>query len=82
MDPCLDLSYRRQKVAAADENSSVVVYDLEDNWFSRTRTPQRVVELRIRGHALLFRAASCHKTGDFPVHRQKLQGFVVEVQGQ
>lgn len=81
---CLDLSYRRQKVAAVDENSSVVVYDLETKNLVFEDQNANSVSWNSEFEDMLCYSGGGQlsiKTGDFPVHRQKLQGFVVGFKG-
>ena len=83
---CLDLSRDRGKVAAVDDTSSVVVYDVS--------TKTLVFEDKTRGaNSLSWNAEFddmlaysgdgklCVRTGDFTPHTQKLDGFVVGFKG-
>ncbi|KAJ9521796.1 hypothetical protein QJQ45_024656 [Haematococcus lacustris] len=84
---CLDLSASRNKLAVVDENASVLVYDLI--------TKERIFEEKNANSVAWnteFEDMFCYsgngllsiKTGDFPLHQQKLQarlGFVVGFKG-
>eukprot|EP00798_Chlamydomonas_sp_ICE-L_P028208 gene28208-31309_t len=84
---CLDLSASRNKLAVVDENANVLVYNLI--------TKELVFEEKNANSVAWnsdFEDMFCYsgngmlsiKTGDFPLHQQKLQGFVVgfkELQG-
>ncbi|GAB5355532.1 hypothetical protein AAMO2058_000213600 [Amorphochlora amoebiformis] len=81
---CLDLNCTRDKLALVDEDSKVVVYDLT--------TKQRVYE-DDNANSVAWNASMedilCYsgdnklsiKMGEFPVHRQALEGFVVGFAG-
>lgn len=77
---CLDLSSSKLKLAVVDENSKVFIYDLvtkdvmfeENNATSVAWNSDMEDMLCFSGNNMLS-----IKTGDFPIHRQKLQGFVV-----
>ena len=83
---CLDLSRDRSKVAAVDYNGAVVVYD--------ANTKALVYEdKKLGANSLAWNTefddmlcysgdgTLCVRTADFPVHAQKLQGFVVGFKG-
>uniref|UniRef100_A0A7S0VDQ0 Intraflagellar transport protein 122 homolog n=1 Tax=Polytomella parva TaxID=51329 RepID=A0A7S0VDQ0_9CHLO len=81
---CLDLSMSRSKLAVVDENAKVLVYDLV--------TKEKVFEEANANSVAWnsdFEDMFCYsgngmltiKTGDFPLHQQKLQGFVVGFKG-
>jgi len=81
---CLDLSCRRKKLAVVDETSNLLVYDLdtqallyqEPNANSVAWNTEMEDMLAYSGNNML-----CIKTGQFPPHMQKLQGFVVGFKG-
>lgn len=81
---CLDLSSSRQRLAVVDEASRVFVYDLKSKEIVFEAEDATSVAwnndmedmLCYSGHGHL-----CIKTGDFPIHRQNLQGFVVGFKG-
>jgi len=81
---CLDLSSSRQKVAVVDENTNVYVYNLvskellfeESNANSVAWNTDMEDMFCFSGNGMLS-----IKTGDFPIHQQKLQGFVVGFKG-
>lgn len=81
---CLDLSCRRKKLAVVDETSNLLVYDLdtqilmyqEPNANSVAWNTEMEDMLAYSGNSML-----CIKTGRFPPHMQKLQGFVVGFKG-
>lgn len=81
---CLDLSASRNKLAVVDENANVLVYNLI--------TKEKVFEEKNANSVAWnseFEDMFCYsgngtlsiKTGDFPLHQQKLQGFVVGFKG-
>ncbi|XP_050414597.2 intraflagellar transport protein 122 homolog [Patella vulgata] len=81
---CLDLSASRNKLAVVDEHSTVLVYDLttkellfqEPNGNSVAWNTQYEDMICFSGNGMLNIKAST-----FPVHQQKLQGFVVGFTG-
>eukprot|EP00164_Ancoracysta_twista_P001588 GFYU01002082.1.p1 GENE.GFYU01002082.1~~GFYU01002082.1.p1 ORF type:complete len:1195 (-),score=419.63 GFYU01002082.1:77-3661(-) len=81
---CLDLSASRNKLAVVDEHANLLVYDLrtkellfqEPNANSVAWNTEMEEMLCFSGAGLLS-----IKTGTFPVHQQKLQGFVVGFKG-
>jgi intraflagellar transport protein 122 len=81
---CLDLSSSRNKLAVVDENSKVYIYDLltqqvlfeENNANSVAWNTDMEDMFCYSGGGQL-----CIKTGDFPIHKQALQGFVVGFKG-
>lgn len=81
---CLDLSASRNKLAVVDENANVLVYNLI--------TKEKIFEEKNANSVAWnseFEDMFCYsgngmlsiKTGDFPLHQQKLQGFVVGFKG-
>jgi|Transcript_6974 intraflagellar transport protein 122 len=81
---CLDLSASRMKLAVVDENANCLVYHLKNkelifqelNANSIAWNTEYEDMLCFSGNGLLN-----IKTGNFPVHQQKLQGFVVGFKG-
>jgi intraflagellar transport protein 122 len=81
---CLDLSASRKKLAVVDENANCLVYDLnskdllfqESNANSVAWNTELEDMLCFSGNGMLS-----IKTGNFPVHQQKMQGFVVGFNG-
>jgi len=81
---CLDLSASRNKLAVVDENNHCLVYDLrtkdllfqEPHANSVAWNTQNEEMLCFSGNGMLH-----IKAGEFPIHQQKLQGFVVGFQG-
>ncbi|KXZ55139.1 hypothetical protein GPECTOR_3g29 [Gonium pectorale] len=81
---CLDLSASRNKLAVVDENAKVLVYNLitkelvfeESNANSVAWNSEFEDMFCYSGNGMLS-----IKTGDFPLHQQKLQGFVVGFKG-
>jgi len=77
---CLDLSSNRKKLAVVDETANLLVYNLETKKLLYTEpqansvawNTEMVDMVAYSGHNMLS-----IKTGDFPPHSQKLQGFVV-----
>eukprot|EP00039_Didymoeca_costata_P007788 m.103931 g.103931 ORF g.103931 m.103931 type:complete len:1184 (+) comp13828_c0_seq5:52-3603(+) len=81
---CLDLSSNRKKLAVVDDNNLCLVYDLiskellfsEPHANSVSWNTQNEEMLCFSGNGMLH-----IKAGDFPIHEQKMQGFVVGFQG-
>ncbi len=81
---CVDLNASRQKLALVDEKQRVYVYDMatrevlfeDDNANSVSWNTDFDDMFCYSGNNQLS-----IKTGDFPVHRQRLQGFVVGFSG-
>ena len=81
---CLDISASRDKLAVVDDNSMVTVYDLksgqalfeEPNAASVAWNTELEDMLCFSGNGTLS-----IKTGNFPLHQQRLQGFVVGFNG-
>ncbi|XP_066284975.1 intraflagellar transport protein 122 homolog [Branchiostoma lanceolatum] len=77
---CLDMSSSRNKLAVVDENNTCLVYDVntkellfqEPNANSVAWNTQEEEMLCFSGGGVLN-----IKAGNFPVHQQKMQGFVV-----
>ena len=81
---CLDISSSRTKLAIVDENAAVLVYDIKSKKLLFEDAGANSVAwntdledmLCFSGNGMLS-----IKTGNFPLHKQKLQGFVVGFQG-
>jgi intraflagellar transport protein 122 len=81
---CLDLSASRKKLAVVDEHNTCLVYDLttkellfqEPNANSVAWNDQNEDMLCFSGNGQLH-----IKAGNYPIHQQKLQGFVVGFNG-
>ncbi|BFZ08413.1 hypothetical protein BsWGS_11452 [Bradybaena similaris] len=81
---CLDLSATRNRLAVVDDQSTLLVYDLitkellfqERTAISVAWNSQYEDMLCFSGNGMLN-----IKAGNFPVHQQKLQGFVVGFSG-
>jgi len=81
---CLDMSRQRMKIAAVDEKSKVVVYDLESKNLVFEDQNANSVAWNSEFEDMLCYSGSGQlsiKTGEFPVHQQKLNGFVVGFKG-
>ncbi|OAE20578.1 hypothetical protein AXG93_3873s1360 [Marchantia polymorpha subsp. ruderalis] len=81
---CLDLSAKRTCLAIVDESASVIVYDLQTKEVTFDEKFASSVAWNTEMEAMLCYSGSGKlniKTADFPVHRQKLQGYVVGFQG-
>ncbi|CAM6125866.1 unnamed protein product [Calypogeia fissa] len=81
---CLDLSSRRNHLAVVDETATIVVYDLQAKLVTFEDKYASSVAWNTQMESMLCYSGNGKlsiKTGDFPVHRQKLQGYVVGFQG-
>ncbi|CAL1157693.1 unnamed protein product, partial [Cladocopium goreaui] len=81
---CLDLSCRRKKLAVVDETSNLLVYDLDTQQLLYQEPNANSVAWNTEMEDMLAYSGSnmlCIKTGSFPPHMQKLQGFVVGFKG-
>lgn len=83
---CLDLSASRKKLAVVDENSRVFVYDLDSKEviFEEAANNANSVAWNTEFEDMFCYSGNGQlsiKTGDFPIHRQSLQGFVVGFRG-
>ena len=77
---CLDISCCRTKLAVVDEDAVVTVYDLLTKEALFTGKNANSVAWNTEHPDMLCYSGNgtvCIKTGDFPVHKQKMQGFVV-----
>ncbi|KAL2613280.1 hypothetical protein R1flu_024972 [Riccia fluitans] len=81
---CLDLSAKRTSLAIVDESASVIIYNLQTKEVTFDEKFASSVAWNTEMEAMLCYSGSGKlniKTADFPVHRQKLQGYVVGFQG-
>lgn len=81
---CLDLSASRKKLAVVDENNTCIVYDLgsKEMLFQEPHANSVAWNTQNEGMLCFSGNGMLHiKAGDFPIHQQKLQGFVVGFQG-
>jgi len=81
---CLDLSCRRKKLAVVDETNNLLVYDLDTQTQLYQEQNANSVAWNTEMEDMLAYSGSnmlCIKTGNFPPHMQKLQGFVVGFKG-
>jgi intraflagellar transport protein 122 len=81
---CLDLSASRRKLALVDQFANVVVYDMntQEKLFE-DQNANSVAWNSVLENQLCYSGKDqlSIKTGDFPVHREKMQGYVVGVRG-
>mmetsp|Transcript_12222 Transcript_12222/g.20266 ORF Transcript_12222/g.20266 Transcript_12222/m.20266 type:complete len:1132 (-) Transcript_12222:126-3521(-) len=81
---CLDLSCSRNKLALVDEKSRVYVYDMKTKEvLFEDANANSVAWNTDMDEMLCYSGNGCLsiKTGNFPVHHQPLQGFVVGFSG-
>lgn len=81
---CLDLSATRAKLAIVDENTSVLVYDVKSKELLFQDTNANSVAWNTEMEDMYCYSGNGMlniKTGKFPKHAQKLQGFVVGFKG-
>lgn len=81
---CLDLSATRKKLAVVDENSKVYVYDIMTQEIIFEENNANSVAWNTEFEDMFCYSGNnqlCIKTGDFPIHKQPLQGFVVGFKG-
>eukprot|EP00947_MAST-08B_sp_MAST-8B-sp1_P003615 g3615.t1 len=81
---CLDLSASRKKLAVVDENAMCLVYDLESKELLFQESNANSVAWNTELEDMLCFSGNnllSIKTGTFPLHQQKLQGFVVGFNG-
>ncbi len=81
---CLDLSSDRRKLALVDEKSRVYVYDMETKKVLYEDEDANSVSWNTEMEDMLCYSGNnmlSIRTGNFPVHRQPLQGFVVGFSG-
>eukprot|EP00879_Flechtneria_rotunda_P020074 GHRR01021110.1.p1 GENE.GHRR01021110.1~~GHRR01021110.1.p1 ORF type:complete len:1138 (+),score=467.94 GHRR01021110.1:213-3626(+) len=81
---CLDLGSTRRKLALVDETNTVVVYDLHTKEVLFEDKGANSVAWNSHYEDMLCFSGNGQlviKTGDFPLHVQKMQGFVVGFKG-
>mmetsp|Transcript_50765 Transcript_50765/g.127362 ORF Transcript_50765/g.127362 Transcript_50765/m.127362 type:complete len:814 (-) Transcript_50765:217-2658(-) len=81
---CLDLSVSRKKLAVVDETANMLVYDLDSKQLIYQEPNANSVAWNTEMEDMLAYSGNntlCIKTGTFPPHTQKLQGFVVGFKG-
>jgi len=81
---CLDMSRDRDKVAIVDENATLCVYDLRSKKLLCKEGPANSVAWNTEFNDMLCYSDDkmvCVKTGTFPAHKQKSEGFVVGFKG-
>eukprot|EP01061_Rhynchopus_euleeides_P016277 TRINITY_DN27556_c0_g1_i1.p1 TRINITY_DN27556_c0_g1~~TRINITY_DN27556_c0_g1_i1.p1 ORF type:complete len:1234 (+),score=571.29 TRINITY_DN27556_c0_g1_i1:232-3933(+) len=81
---CLDLSASRNKLAVVDENQQCVVYRLDTRELLFQEANANAIAWNSEYEDMLCFSGNSTlniKTGNFPVHQQKLQGFVVGFKG-
>eukprot|EP00754_Rhynchopus_humris_P012587 Rhum_TRINITY_DN14297_c3_g2::Rhum_TRINITY_DN14297_c3_g2_i1::g.78668::m.78668/K19656/IFT122; intraflagellar transport protein 122 len=81
---CLDLSASRNKLAVVDENNQCVVYRLDTKELLFQESNANAIAWNSEYENMLAFSGNSTlniKTGNFPVHQQKLQGFVVGFKG-
>ncbi|XP_067012221.1 intraflagellar transport protein 122 homolog [Anabrus simplex] len=81
---CLDLSASRRRIAVVDENNTLFVYDVISK--DKLYEEQNANSVAWNSHCeemLCFSGNNtlCIKASNFPVHQQKLMGFVVGLCG-
>ena len=77
---CLDLSSSRHRLAVVDEQSKVYVYDLNNQQVVFEHNNANSVAWNTEMEDMFCFSGNgqlCIKTGQFPLHTQALQGFVV-----
>ncbi|KAL4670437.1 hypothetical protein H8957_016086, partial [Semnopithecus entellus] len=81
---CLDMSASRKKLAVVDENDTCLVYDIDTKELLFQEPNANSVAWNTRCEDVLCFSGGGYlniKASTFPVHRQKLQGFVVFYNG-
>lgn len=81
---CLDLSEKKEKLAVVDENNHCHIYDLDSSKLLSSEPEANCVAWNDKFEDMLVYSANnfmAIKVLDFPVYRQKLQGFVVGLTG-
>ena len=81
---CLDLSASRSKLAVVDENQNCIVYRLDTKEMLFQESNACSIAWNSEYEDMLCFSGSAGlsiKTGNFPVHQQKLLGFVVGFKG-
>jgi len=81
---CLDLSANRKKLAVVDENSKVYIYNLLTKEIEFEEFNANSVSWNSEMDEMFCYSGGGQlsiKTGNFPIHKQSLQGFVVGFKG-
>uniref|UniRef100_A0A8C3M237 Intraflagellar transport protein 122 homolog n=1 Tax=Chrysolophus pictus TaxID=9089 RepID=A0A8C3M237_CHRPC len=81
---CLDMSASRNKLAVVDENDTCLVYDIHTKELLFQEPNANSVAWNTQCEDMLCFSGGGYlniKAGNFPVHQQKLQGFVVGYNG-
>uniref|UniRef100_A0A667ZHE5 Intraflagellar transport protein 122 homolog n=1 Tax=Myripristis murdjan TaxID=586833 RepID=A0A667ZHE5_9TELE len=81
---CLDMSASRNKLAVVDEHNTLLVYDITSKELLFQEPNANSVAWNTQCEDMLCFSGSGYlniKASDFPVHQQKLQGFVVGYNG-
>ncbi|CAB4004101.1 intraflagellar transport 122 homolog, partial [Paramuricea clavata] len=81
---CLDLSCSRTKIAVVDENNTCLVYNLKNKELLFQEPGANSVAWNTHNEDMLCYSGNGIlniKASNFPVHQQKLQGFVVGFSG-
>uniref|UniRef100_A0A3B3SNU1 Intraflagellar transport protein 122 homolog n=1 Tax=Paramormyrops kingsleyae TaxID=1676925 RepID=A0A3B3SNU1_9TELE len=81
---CLDMSASRSKLAVVDEHNTCLVYDIHTKELLFQEPNANSVAWNTQCEDMLCFSGSGHlniKASNFPVHQQKLQGFVVGYSG-
>uniref|UniRef100_A0A8C4MDV8 Intraflagellar transport protein 122 homolog n=1 Tax=Equus asinus asinus TaxID=83772 RepID=A0A8C4MDV8_EQUAS len=81
---CLDMSASRNKLAVVDENDTCLVYDIHTKELLFQEPNANSVAWNTQCEDMLCFSGGGYlniKAGTFPVHQQKLQGFVVGYNG-
>ncbi|DAZ94814.1 TPA: hypothetical protein N0F65_012841 [Lagenidium giganteum] len=81
---CLDISANREKLAVVDDSHKCMVYDLATKEMVFEEKDANSVAWNTEFEDMLCFAGTGQlkiKTGDFPVHAQRMQGFVVGFTG-
>uniref|UniRef100_A0A2K5EDT7 Intraflagellar transport protein 122 homolog n=1 Tax=Aotus nancymaae TaxID=37293 RepID=A0A2K5EDT7_AOTNA len=81
---CLDMSASRKKLAVVDENDTCLVYDIHTKELLFQEPNANSVAWNTQCEDMLCFSGGGYlniKASTFPVHRQKLQGFVVGYNG-
>ena len=82
---CLDLSMTKRKLAVVDDKNTCLVYDLKTKELLFKENNANSVAFNTEMEDMLCFSGPNNmlsiKTGTYPVHRQKMQGFVVGFSG-
>ncbi|XP_049437471.1 intraflagellar transport protein 122 homolog isoform X3 [Epinephelus fuscoguttatus] len=81
---CLDMSASRKKLAVVDEHNALLVYDINSKELLFKEPNANSVAWNTQCEDMLCFSGNGYlniKASDFPVHQQKMQGFVVGYNG-